>query len=80
MMHGTMPKQGENMDLKKYLDQNKMSQREFADRLGCTEASVSRYISGQRVPKAPLAIKMAEILGTTVEELFADDIKEAPKE
>ena len=34
------------------LKQNGMTQRELANEIGVTETSISRYISGQRVPKA----------------------------
>lgn len=56
-----------------FLEQKCMSQRDFARALGTTEVSVSRYIKGEREPKATVCIKMAKILGCTAEELFPEE-------
>lgn len=50
-----------------------MTQREFSKKLNTTEVSVSRYIRGERVPNGPLCIKMANILGCKVEDLFYEE-------
>ncbi|MBO4350058.1 MAG: helix-turn-helix transcriptional regulator [Proteobacteria bacterium] len=42
-----------------------MSQREFADQLGVTEATVSRYLKGERKPSLNVIGKIAKILDTT---------------
>jgi transcriptional regulator with XRE-family HTH domain len=47
-----------------------MSQRELADKVGITEVTLSRYINGNRVPKAPTAMCIARALGVDVEEIF----------
>ena len=52
-----------------------ISQRELAEKVGCTEVSMSRYISGERVPKAPIVVKIADVLGVTVEYLVSDSIE-----
>ena len=52
-----------------------ISQRELAEKVGCTEVSMSRYISGERVPKAPIVVKIADVLGVTVEYLVSDNIE-----
>ena len=59
--------------LKKILEEKGMSQRELADKVGITEVSLSRYISGGRTPKAPVAMCIARALGVDVEELFECD-------
>jgi len=52
-----------------YIARERMTQREFAGKLHITEVSVSRYISGQRIPKATLLYRMAKALGCTMEDL-----------
>ncbi len=52
-----------------------ISQRELAEKVGCTEVSMSRYISGERVPKAPIVVKIADVLGVTVEYIVSDSIE-----
>jgi len=44
-----------------------MAQRELANMIGVTETSISRYISGQRVPKANIVVYMADALNTTTD-------------
>ena len=57
-------------NIKDILDEKGMSQRELADKVGITEVSLSRYINGNRVPKAPIALNIARVLGVDVNELF----------
>lgn len=47
-----------------------MSQRELAKRLNVTEVSVSRYVNNQRVPKASVLARIADILSCTTDELL----------
>ena len=57
-----------------------MSQREFAKAIKTTEVTVSRYISGDRAPKEPVIIKMAEVLGCTTDYLLGlEDTNRAGK-
>lgn len=49
------------------LKQNGMTQRELANQIGVTEVSISRYISGQRMPKANIVVYMADALNTTTD-------------
>lgn len=42
-----------------------MSQRELAQACNVTETSISRYLAGDRVPKATLVVTMAKVLNTT---------------
>jgi predicted AAA+ superfamily ATPase len=41
--------------------------QELANEIGVTETSISRYISGQRVPKANIVVYMADALNTTTD-------------
>lgn len=68
------PAQGSGKKIKcnidKYLKMAGITQRELAERAGVTETSMSRYISGSRIPKAPICIKIAEVLGCNAEDLY----------
>lgn len=57
-----------------------MTQRALADRIGVTEVTVSRYVSGERIPKGPLLVKMANALKTTPAELCGEAITGSPRE
>jgi len=48
---------------------NHMTQRECAEKLHITEASMCRYIAGQRTPKATLLYRMSRLFGCTMEDL-----------
>ena len=50
-----------------------ISQRELARRAGVTENSIGRYIRGERTPKIDIAIKIAEALSVSLNELFDDN-------
>lgn len=47
---------------KELLKEHGMTQRELAEKIGCTEVTMSRYLSGQRVPKGPIIAQTAKIL------------------
>ena len=47
-----------------------ISQRTLAELAETTEATISRYISGQRAPKAITAVKIATALGVNAEYLL----------
>jgi len=51
--------------LRGLLRANGMKQKDLAAEIGVTEATVSRYLSGQRIPRAHLIIRMARSLATT---------------
>lgn len=52
------------------LNEMNMTQRELADIVGVNEVSMSRYVNGNRVPKAPILARIANALHTTSEELM----------
>lgn len=56
--------------IREILEAKGMSQRELADKVGITEVTLSRYINGNKVPKAPTAMCIARALGVDVEEIF----------
>ena len=50
--------------------QKKMSLEELAQKIGTHKQMLSRYERGERVPKITMANKIAEALGTTMDEMF----------
>lgn len=59
-----------------FLNKKGMTQRELADAVGTTEVSISRYVSGERMPKATTCIQIAKVLGCNVEDLYTLQRKE----
>lgn len=59
--------------LTEMLERRGMTQRELADKIDKTEVSVSRYVSGQRVPKATVLLKIAQALNVQVDYLIGND-------
>lgn len=53
--------------IKPLLEKKGMTQRDLAHEIGCTETSISRYISGERMPKANIIVYMADALNTTTD-------------
>lgn len=56
--------------LKSLLEEKGMTQAELARRTGLTEASVSRYIKGERTPRILQAYRMALIIGVDMNTLI----------
>lgn len=61
----------------KLLNQSNMTQRELASKIHITEASMSRYVKGNRVPKGSTIANIAAVLHTTTDYLLngADNLK-----
>lgn len=55
------------------LKQSGLTQRELADKVGVTEVSMSRYISGDRTPKGPVIANIANALHTTSDYLLGTE-------
>ena len=60
-------------NLKRIIDEKGVQQRWLAEQVGVTEVSMSRYVNGERIPKAPMAIMMADALGVDVKDLYGLD-------
>ncbi len=56
--------------IKQLLDKRGITQKELAEKTGCTEAAISHYIKGDRTPRASVLSKIAITLGTTSEFLM----------
>ncbi len=59
-----------NERLKETIKQSGMTQRELANAIGCTEAAVSHYLKGDRIPRTSVLTKIASALGTTADYLM----------
>ena len=59
--------------LQKLLYEKNMSQRELSEIIGVTDTTVSRYVRGERVPKADVAARIAQALGTTTDYILGRD-------
>jgi len=55
------------------LQKNGLTQRELAELVGVTEVSMSRYINGDRTPKAPIIANIALALHTTSDYLLGQE-------
>lgn len=59
--------------LSEALEKSKMTQKELAVRIGVTTATLSRYISGERLPKIDVVANMATALHTTSNYLLSQE-------
>ena len=57
-------------NIKQFLERENMSQRQLAESCKTSEVSISRYVSGDRVPTATMCIKIAKALKCKVEDLY----------
>ena len=64
-------KLGDN--IKKYREENKMTQRDIAEILKVEPGTVSKYESGMLEPNIDSIKKLAETFGVTIDELLKDD-------
>ena len=55
------------------LAQQKLTQKELSQKSGITEAAISRYIKGDRVPRGVNLAKIADALGTSTDYLLGQD-------
>ena len=58
------------------LQKQGITQRELADRINTTEATLSRYVSGEREPKADMLANIATALNTTSDYLLGIEQKD----
>lgn len=53
-----------------------VSQKELADQLGVFQSAVSQWETGKAIPRGATLLRLAEILGCTVDELLKGEGKE----
>ena len=72
---------GRNIEQK--LKEAGITQRELAERVNITEVTISRYINGGRIPKAPALLAIARALNCVIESLLQgveyEETKEPPE-
>lgn len=61
------------MNLQKMIPLSGLNKSELAEKVGITNAMLSRYIRGNSTPNVVTARKLANALGCTIDELFDDD-------
>ena len=61
--------------VRKLMKRFNLSQREFAGMAGVTEAAMSRYLAGERQPRADKVSNMAIALHTTSDELLGRKVE-----
>lgn len=57
-------------NLRKFLEKSKLTQRKCAELVGTTEAAVSRWVHGTRLPNTPTLKILAEVLNVKMEDFF----------
>lgn len=60
-----------NIVLKKAREEKSLTQLQIARIAGISELAYQNYESGKRIPRADIAIRIAEALQSTVEALFS---------
>ncbi|MDO4458877.1 MAG: helix-turn-helix transcriptional regulator [Clostridia bacterium] len=66
--------------LSNLLKEKSMQQQTLAKKAGVTEAAVSHYIKGDRIPRASVMSRIADALGTTSEFLMNGTETDSKKE
>ena len=66
--------------ISEFLRKRNMTQRDLSEKTGLVEASISRYVSGERDPRVANAIKIANVLQCTVDELFNEKYTDNPNQ
>jgi transcriptional regulator with XRE-family HTH domain len=66
--------------LNRLIAERGMTQKALAEGCGCTQAAMSRYCSGQRVPRSDTAAAMARALGVPLDALLGCDAVPGPDE
>lgn len=66
--------------LAEQLKKRGLTQKELSIRAGVTEAAVSHYLKGDRMPRASVLARIAEVLGITTDYLVGGDAQDAESE
>lgn len=64
--------------MKKLRCQNKLSQRDVARKVDISAMAYNRYETYQRIPNACVALRIAKILQSSVEELWGHALQAKP--
>lgn len=58
------------VNLRMLIAKNGITQRELSERSGVTEAAISRYCAGHRVPTVENAARLSDALGCSLDQLM----------
>ena len=66
-----------SMRLGDYLATNKISATEFASRIDATQAAVSRYVTGKRIPEPAIMAKIVQVTdgAVTPNDFYAPELE-----
>lgn len=70
MKENTINKYGFSVRLYNLMKKRKMTQRELAERIDVTEVSISRYVTGKRIPRTDVLSRIADLFGVTCDYLL----------
>lgn len=60
--------------LRAVMDSNSISlQRDFANKIGVTESAISYYLSGKRIPRYDVMVRIATIFGVSLDWLMKNE-------
>ncbi|MBQ2475447.1 MAG: helix-turn-helix transcriptional regulator [Ruminococcus sp.] len=59
--------------IKSLREKRNLSRESFCTEVGITQSSLSMYENGQRVPRDEIKVKIARLLGVSIEALFFTD-------
>ena len=60
--------------ISKLMKEQGLNQKQLAEKASITEASMSKYLSGERTPRIDVVVKIAKALGTSVDYLLDNDV------
>ena len=63
-------KNGFSTRLEEMIKSSRMTQKELAEKAGVTEAAMSHYVKGDRIPRSSVLARIAIALGTTSDYLI----------
>lgn len=58
--------------IRQFLEQQNLTQEDFAERVGVSQGVVSHWLSGKKRPSLDNLLAMAEVTGHPIEKLIAD--------
>ena len=69
-----------NERIAELLKEKEMTQRDLATKVGVTDAAMSHYIKGDRVPRAAVMVQIANVLGTSPDYLMYGNPRDSKTE
>jgi DNA-binding XRE family transcriptional regulator len=57
--------------LKEIIDDRGLKQGYIAERVGVRQSTISEVVRGKRLPTLPVALKIADVLGVRIEDIWS---------